>query len=965
MPSDFIVADGFDIELIAAEPLISDPVDMEIDELGRLFVVEMHGYPLDKSGSGKIKQLIDTDNDGRFDKSIVFADGFVLPNSIMRWKNGFIVTDAPNVLYLEDIDNDGRADKIDTLLTGFALSNPQHNLSSPLLGIDNWIYLAHEGAVGTETYKKEFGDRGSEVYFPGHDTPRLAINAGSRSVRFQPDQHLLEMTSSHSQFGHSFDAWGHHLQVGNANHIYQEVISEQYLKRNPDLLLSDATESLSDHGDAAEVFPITQNPQHQLLTDLGVITSACGIHAYLGGAFPAPYDHAVFVAEPVSNLVHVDELKDNKTVYTASRIKEHQEFLASKDPKFRPVNIYNGPDGALYIVDFYRQIIEHPEWMGDDVVKSGALYNDSDKGRIYRIIPKGGSSPEWIKGLNLSKAPTDTLVNLLGNKNYWWRLNAQRLLIDRQDGNTTALVSTLVANQEQPYGRLHGLWILNALGTLTNGQIIAALSDPVDGIRENAIRIAEQHLNDNAELLAALLKLENDKSIKVRYQLLCTLGGIAKAETQAAVEKILLHDIDDNWIQVAALTSNREMMPRLLTLAIEQSNATGLPYASLISKLTAMIAKNNNTAAIHQMLQQIFLNQSAPWITGALEGLTNGAGENKVLQLSLPDQQQLIAFCFNPSTRSPGSVVNLLNHVELDSKLIIAQISQAVTVAKNQRATDDERAAAIDLMSLKNPKGHTSLLRSFVNPIEPITVQLAAIRTMDQIPDTALTKFLITKWPVLTPELRDAGVRSMLADDSRIALLLDALDNGKISSSEIAWPRKVGLMAQRNLALRDKARSIFTTNTDAETIQSYTKTLSMAGDASKGKMLFVTQCSLCHQIRGKGGIALGPDLGTVHNWSKEAIMTNILFPNKSISSGFELWSIEMKSGESIQGIIDSETSGAITLKNVNGWQKTISRRDIKTLSALSLSVMPEDLNNKIDVNQMADLLEYLKNNYKL
>ncbi|MDQ3843324.1 MAG: dehydrogenase, partial [Bacteroidota bacterium] len=232
--STFELESGFKIELLAAEPLISDPVDMEIDEYGRLYVVEMHGYPLDKSGSGKIKLLTDSDGDGRMDKSTVFAEGLILPNSIMRWKKGVLVTDTPNVLYLEDTNGDGRADIKDTMLTGFALSNPQHNLNSPLLGMDNWIYLAHEGAITTETYKEEFGDPGSEVYFPHQPgTHRLPQNASGRSVRLQPDQHKLEVLSSNTQFGHTFDAWGHYFLVSNANHIYQEVLAAPYLKRNP------------------------------------------------------------------------------------------------------------------------------------------------------------------------------------------------------------------------------------------------------------------------------------------------------------------------------------------------------------------------------------------------------------------------------------------------------------------------------------------------------------------------------------------------------------------------------------------------------------------------------------------------------------------------------------------------------------------------------------------------------------
>jgi putative membrane-bound dehydrogenase-like protein len=159
------VAEGFRVELVAAEPLISDPVAMEIDEAGRIYVVEMHGYPLDKGGSGKIKLLSDTDGDGKMDKSTVFAEGLTLPNGIMRWKKGVIVTDAPDVLYLEDQNNDGVSDSKQVLLTGFALSNPQHNLNSPVYGLDNWIYLAHEPSVTAKVFQKEFGDQGQEIVF--------------------------------------------------------------------------------------------------------------------------------------------------------------------------------------------------------------------------------------------------------------------------------------------------------------------------------------------------------------------------------------------------------------------------------------------------------------------------------------------------------------------------------------------------------------------------------------------------------------------------------------------------------------------------------------------------------------------------------------------------------------------------------------------------------------------------------
>ena len=413
-PSTYQVADGFKIEMIASEPLISDPVDMEIDEYGRMYVVEMHGYPLDKSGSGNIILLSDTNGDGIMDKRTVFADGLVLPNGILRWKKGVLVTDAPNVLYLEDTDGDGRADIKDTVLTGFALTNPQHNVNNPMYGLDNWIYLANQGAVSTREYKKEFGDEGSDILFPDMaKSPRLPKDANGRSIRFRPDQHKIEMTSSNCQFGHSFDEWGDRFGCNNSNQGYQEMIANRYFERNPDLLVSNATQDMSDHLNAAEVFPTTTHPDRQLLTNVGVMTSACGLTKYMGGAFPAPYNNATFIAEPVSNLVHVDVLKDSGASFTASRILEHKEFFSSTDAWARPVNFYVGPDGALYVLDYYRKVIESPEWMSKEAIAAGGLYAGSDMGRISRITAKDAKPAEWTKGLKLGNATVDELVEHL------------------------------------------------------------------------------------------------------------------------------------------------------------------------------------------------------------------------------------------------------------------------------------------------------------------------------------------------------------------------------------------------------------------------------------------------------------------------------------------------------------------------------------------------------------------------
>jgi putative heme-binding domain-containing protein len=193
-------------------------------------------------------------------------------------------------------------------------------------------------------------------------------------------------------------------------------------------------------------------------------------------------------------------------------------------------------------------------------------------------------------------------------------------------------------------------------------------------------------------------------------------------------------------------------------------------------------------------------------------------------------------------------------------------------------------------------------------------------------------------------------------------MLLDALETEKIQVADLTWPRRVRLMAQSNVKLRDQARALFTTENYEEVNAVYREALEMKGDRINGKEVYLQQCALCHQIRGKMGVTLGPDLGTIHNWSSEAIMANILAPNQSISSGYDLWSVELKTGESIQGIIASETPGAITFRNSGAPEMTVKRADIKSLKALTMSAMPTGLEKQISLQQMADLLDFLKEN---
>ena len=268
----FQIEDGFHIEIFATEPDIRDPVAMEIDEFGRIYVLESPGYPLDiETAGGKVKLLTDTDSDGLPDSATVFADGLTMPTGILRWKQGILVTDPPNVLYLEDSDNDGVADIRRIVLSGFAFTNPQHTVSTPLYGLDNWIYLSNEGYTTAKVFPDKFGDPGGEIHYPDRpDGPRLEMQR--RSLRFRPDAFEIEWLAGPSQYGQTFDTWGHLFTHNNSNLARHEVAVARYLERNPNLRVARPWHDMPDHGNAAEVYPITVNPRFELLTNAGQIT---------------------------------------------------------------------------------------------------------------------------------------------------------------------------------------------------------------------------------------------------------------------------------------------------------------------------------------------------------------------------------------------------------------------------------------------------------------------------------------------------------------------------------------------------------------------------------------------------------------------------------------------------------------------------------------------------------------------
>ncbi|HZT29058.1 MAG TPA: PVC-type heme-binding CxxCH protein [Bryobacteraceae bacterium] len=946
----FQIEPGYRIEPFAAEPDVLSPAAMEWDEDGRIYVVEDRAYPLNTEGKiGQVVMLEDTNGDGIPDRSTVFADHLVMPTGVMRWKKGILVTDAPDVIYFEDTNGDGKADFRRVVLTGFAVTNPQHTVNGPVYGLDNWIYLAHENAATAIIYKDKFGDRGTDISMPEHpETPPLKEHA--RNVRFRPDTGQLEALAGSSQFGHTFDDWGHHFTINNSNHAREEVIAARYLQRNPDLPLAAAMQNISDHGAAAKVFPITLHPRFELLTDVGQFTSACSITWYRG---------ALFEAEPAHNLVHRDLVSGQGSTFTARRDRPNAEFLASTDAWFRPVGFYVGPDGALYLLDFYRLMIEHPEWMSTQAQKSPDLTKGIDRGRIYRIVPDGGL--DRVKNLHLGSASNQELVKELANPNIWWRRTAQRLLMDRKAVDAAPDLERL-AQGPSAVGRLHALWTLEGLGRLETPLIEKALADPEAGVRENAIILAEAHLAAQPALAGKLLAMTDDPDAKVRLQLLATLGYLHTPAAAAARGKLLARDLEDKWFQVAALSAGSDEAAR--TFAGLAGGQASPGRESLLHSICAVIGTRQKPAEVQGVLQKVASVQSADaqwWRTASLEGLGLGMRVHHG-GVTPAGQETLLKLTTGTDVPVRRAALRLLQITGLP-KGAAAQtaLAHAAAAAADPQADAEVRADALTLLALADPRPQAALLEKLIDPHQPEQVETAAVRAYGRISGTQPAVFLLKNWREMTPAVRSAAADAMFLEKDREQILVKAMQDGAVQPWTLDFRHRHRLIMADDPEIRGAARPLLEQSpAEREAVVSrYQSAADQRGDSAHGRQVFRSVCAKCHRLEGYGA-EVGPNLLTVHNQPKQSLLRDILIPSESIAQGYEAYVIETAGGGTIDGVIGQQTPTTITLKHEDGKEDVIQRKDIKTMYITNLSAMPGDLEKQVSVAQMTDLLEYLK-----
>lgn len=929
----FRLPSGFRMELVAAEPDVIDPVAMTFDEAGRIYAVEMRDYPMGDGPPGRIRLLEDRDGDGRYEHSTVFADNLQLPNGVMRWRKGILVTSTPDILYFEDSDGDGKADKRKVVLTGFASQNPQLRLNGPQYGIDNWIYAAYTRLTTARRYAKEFGDKGQPIRFP--DRPDIKpLDIHSRDVRFRPDEGKLEALAGFSQFGWSFNEWADRFVVWNSDHIRHVPLDSATVDRNPNLAIALPMHSASDHKAQATVYPVTENPRHIHDSQIGHFTSSCGLSVYAGANLPPDFQNNSFTCEPVHNLVHRDILTPTGGSFTASRAYQNSEFLASTDAWFRPVFTMTGPDGALYVVDYYRHSVEHPEFVPPELLKDLDFTTKPQKGRIWRVVHESSQKRAAPK---LGEATTAQLVEALSDKNLWWRITAQRLLVDRQAKDTAPALEALARNGGTGQSKIHALWTLDGLGLLSDTLISAALSDSHPGVRRHGVKLARKAHQ------SAVLALAGDANPQVRYEAAISIAAMPEQTAFAPLLKIALADPGDQWLQVVALSNARTTSLRWFEALAKQPK----PEVSFVHCAASLIGNRGADPEIAAVIR----SGSEP----ALQGLAEGVAASSSLTGARPQAQAaILGLLANARGKQADAALRIASALRANPAALLAN---AEKTADNESASVEERTHAAGIIGLATD-GRVS---RYLAPKYPAEVRVAATRALARLaPDTAAPAFL-EQWRALTGPMRETAMAALMKNPKTVNLLLDAVEKNQIQVWAIGQARLRSLQQHSDAAIRERATAVAkAAGGDREDVyKRYLPAVHRDGDPGRGKPVFDRVCADCHELGGVG-TAVGPDLRGVVKRYKEVLLANILMPSENIEPGYEEYVVETRDGRVLTGLLSKDTPSSITLRRAKGEEDVVPRSQIKELRSGGTSPMPDGVEKDITVDQMADLIAYLK-----
>lgn len=925
----------FRVEIVACEPEIRSPVAMEFDENGRLFVAEypeynQHANPK-PTARGCIKLLEDKDNDGRYETARVYADDISTPVALTCWDGGVFVGAPPDVWYLKDSKGDGKADIRRRVLTGFDRDKAgEAMLNSFRWTLDNRILMST-------------GQAGGSISRPDRP-PTDGVSVRNRNVRFDPRTGDFTTTSGGGQHGLTMTDWGDEFTCDNSRPILQIAYDSRYVERNPYLDAPSPLVSLQPSSLKPPLHRLSPpEPWRVARTRLrvekrfdgpdeggepfGFFTAATGITVYRGDAWPLAYRGQVFVGEAANNLVYRARLTDRGFSWTAERADPRREFLTSRDVWHRPVQFAHAPDGELYVVDMYRELIETVESMPPDLLKQVDVSAGVERGRIYRIELR---RPTALKEPRLGSASTAQLVGFLAHSNGWHRDTAARLLYQRQDPATVALVRQLAAKTTDALTRMRALYVLDGLRALTPADVTRALADKHARVREHAVRIAEQWAAER-DVRSRLFAMVEDPEPRITRQLAFSLGAVGE-DVSAPLARILART-DDPWVRLGVLSSAADCRDKLFERLAGDS---------------AFRARRTSDAVFENLAQQVIAAQRLEEIVkvgAVLDGLP-------------PDDTNLAKMVARVAAERPRAAQIPGNRAKLQLESLL---TRAIADIKSAATPANVIVESLRLLGRAPLGDMRTALRDCLTPQRDPGVQRGALELLAQFDDAGVPALVLDAWPSMTPQLRISAMDTLLSRPAWSAAVLGALSSGGVRQADLD-PAQIQLLLRTGDGTR-RARAAEVLGAGhsrkrADVLAEYRPATDKDGDPARGKAVFARACSSCHRLDNQGA-AIGPDLATLRGSARDAALVAILDPSRDILPKYYQYHLTTKAGVTLAGMIVSESPNSLTIRKTDGANVTVLRADVEQLSSTVTSAMPEGLENQIDLSAMADLLTYL------
>jgi putative membrane-bound dehydrogenase-like protein len=962
----FVTPIDFEVRLFAAEPWIRKPICMNWDERGRLWIAETIDYPNNRQRAGEGNDRIviceDTDGDGVADKFTVFADKLSIPTGFTFYKGGVIVVQAPDTLYLKDTDGGGVANERRVLFTGWGTSDSHAGPSNLRWGFDNWVYgicgyAGFDGEVGGERSKFKQG------FF-----------------RFKPDGSKLEFLRStdNNSWGLGFSEDG--LVFGstaNGNPSVYLPIPNRYYEQ----VRGWSASGVPSIAGNPRIYPITDKVRQ--VDWHGHFTAAAGQALYTARAWPREYwNRAAFVCEPTGHLVATFQLERHGSDFVSHNA---WNLLASDDEWSAPIMAEVGPDGNVWVIDWYNYIVQHnPTPRGFKTGKGNAYETDlRDKthGRVYSLVMRNARHKQPF---SLEKATPAQLVAALRSDNLLWRMHAQRLLVERGQRDVAADLVKLAGDRSVDEmglnpGAIHALWTSQGLGTFEGEEdpsklaarqaVLQALRHPSAAVRRTAVLVMPR---DTAAIEAIINSgLLSDPDAHVRLATVLALAEMPTATLAGESLAIVLErpeNAGDRWIPDAATSAGaRHALPFLRAVAARKS-PNSPRVREVVKAIAEHVASGGDVATLDPVLASMAAAKDPAVAELMLAGFAKGWPRGKAAQLQHATEAALE---IRLKSLSPAGKAKLLSLApDWGSTRLArhaAEAARALLAAVSDDKGDDAAriAAARDYLALQPHD-----LRAAEQVLDQITPRASpelAVGLIDALAASTSPKSgsaVVARIAGLPPSARTAAMRFLLSRADATRALLDAIDERKLQIDELALDQKEALTHHPDKDIVARARALLARggvlpSADRQkVIDELMPITQRTGDAARGKLVFEKNCATCHMHNGKGA-TIAPDLTGVAAHPKAELLVDIMDPSRSVEGNYRVYTVTLKNGRVLSGLLASETKTSVEIVDAQAQKHQIQRDTLEEIIASNKSLMPDGFEKQLSQDELADLLEFL------